>query len=200
MAGHHAGQRASDPHPPVSAVAAVDRMFHVLVRTIRAGQPSADGGTFTAAELHDRVLPYRHFRRELALETNREYELTLMQLLSGAGGYLDADERLRDTLGKELAAPSPDPARLRDVADAQVSINAAKMAAVPVARVSGATRAEATTCRYCGGVLPLGRALHFCPHCGQNLLVANCPACGAEVEADWKFCVACGKAAPDLRR
>lgn len=179
---------------------AVDRMFHVLVRALRAEQPSADGRSFSAAELHDRILPYRHFRRELALDTNRDYELTLMQLLSGARGYLDVDERLKDVLGRELAAPAPDPARLRDVADAQVSLNPSKKSSVPVVRPSGAMRAESADCRYCGGVLPLAKSLHYCPHCGQNLDVSTCPACGAELEADWRFCVACGKPAPEPAR
>lgn len=174
----------------------VDRMFQVLVRALRAEQPAADGKTFTAAELHDQVLPYRHFRRELAIETNRDYELALMQLLSGARGYLDVDERLKDVLGRELGVATPDPARLRDVADAQVSLNPAKRNAVPSVRWSGAIRVESTVCRYCGGDLPLALA-HFCPQCGQNLDVATCPACGADVEADWKYCVACGKPAPE---
>ncbi|MEK7402246.1 MAG: zinc ribbon domain-containing protein [Gemmatimonadota bacterium] len=176
---------------------AVDRMFHVLVSALRSQQPPADGKAFSAAELHDRILPYRHFRRELNLETNREYELTLMQLLSGARGYLDVDERLRDVLGKELATAAPDPARLRDVADAECQVSPNKKALVPVARLSGPLRAERSSCAYCGGTLPLGRASHYCPHCGQNLLVATCLACGAEVEADWRYCVACGKAAPE---
>lgn len=179
---------------------AVERMFHVLVRALRAEQPARDGGTFTAAELHDQILPYRHFRRELALDNNRDYELTLMTLLSGAQGYLDVDERLRDVLGRELASVTPDPARLRDVADAQVSLNPTKRATVPKARPSGAMRVESTTCRYCGGDLPMTRAMHYCPLCGQNLDVATCPACGAEVEADWKFCVACGKPAAEPAR
>lgn len=178
---------------------AVDRMFQVLVRTLRAEQPAADGRTFTAAELHDEILPYRHFRRDLAIETNRDYELTLMQLLSGARGYLDVDERLKDVLGRELGVVAPDPARLRDVADAQVSLNPNKTNSVPSVRPSGAIRAESTVCRYCGGDLPLALA-HFCPHCGQNLDVATCIACGADVEADWKFCVVCGKAAPEPAR
>jgi hypothetical protein len=176
----------------------VDRMFHVLVRALRAETPPADSKPFTAGELHDRILPYRHYRRELALETNRDYELTLMQLLSGARGYLDVDEMLKDVLAKELGLPAPDPSRLRDVADAQASVNPVKKGAVPSVRLSGPVRLE-TECKYCGGVLPLGHALTFCPMCGQNLRVATCEACGAEVEADWRFCVACGKAAPELR-
>jgi hypothetical protein len=176
---------------------AVERMFHTLVRTLRAQHPPADAKSFSAGELHDHVLPYRHFRRELNLETNREYELTLMHLLSGAHGYLDVDERLRDVLGKELATGAPDPARLRDVADAECRVSPNKKALVPLSRVSGPMRAERSNCAYCSGALPVGRVLHYCPHCGQNLMVATCPACGAEVEADWRYCVSCGKAAPE---
>lgn len=211
---------------------ALDRMFQVLVRTLRERNPALLTAPFTVGELHSQILPYRHFRRELGLETNQEYELVLMELLTGARGLLDVDERLRDELGKELRSGSPEPARVRQFADAHVSVNAAAQARVPEARPSGA-RPSATTaspagggaahavsprvstpgaqgsvstgalrggdvsrCRYCGRDLPeeTGRPVNYCPHCGQNLQVLNCPACGAEVEAGWKFCVSCGKA------
>jgi hypothetical protein len=191
----------------------IDRMFHVLVRTLRAKQPALLKSPFTVSELYQHILPYRHFRRELEIETNQEYELVLMQLLSGVRGYLDADERLRDGLAKELNSLSPEPARVRDYADAQVSVNASAQTRVPAAAspASGAPaigassaptqtmtpaseRTDASRCRYCGGDLPPGRTMNYCPHCGQNLQVINCAACGAEVEAGWKFCVACGKA------
>jgi Double zinc ribbon len=48
-------------------------------------------------------------------------------------------------------------------------------------------------CRYCAGALPEGRKIVFCPHCGHNLTVQHCPACGSELEIEWKFCVACGR-------
>jgi predicted RNA-binding Zn-ribbon protein involved in translation (DUF1610 family) len=50
-------------------------------------------------------------------------------------------------------------------------------------------------CRYCGQPLPEARVVHFCPSCGQNLLVRRCAACSSELEAGWKFCVTCGRAA-----
>src|SRR5918994_5158773 len=103
---------------------ALDRMFHVLVRTLRSKQPALLTAPFTVGELHQQILPYRHFRRDLQLETNQEYELVLMELLTGARGYLDVDERLRDELGKELKAASPDPSRVREFGEANVSINA----------------------------------------------------------------------------
>lgn len=178
------------------------------MRTLRATNPALLTAPFSVGEVHQQIMPYRHFRRELGLETNQEYEITLMHLLSGAGNYLDVDERLRDGLARELGSGSPEPSRVRDYADAQVSINPAALAALqgqrdpqPARRHSTAvlsadqsgTTPEHGGCRYCGGALPAGRAVRFCPHCGQNLEVHNCPACGAELEEGWKFCVACGK-------
>ena len=48
-------------------------------------------------------------------------------------------------------------------------------------------------CRYCAGQLPDGRPITFCPHCGQNLTVRHCDACGAELELGWQYCVTCGR-------
>jgi hypothetical protein len=193
----------------------LDRMFQVLVRTLRAKNPALLTAPFTVGELHSQILPYRHFRRELGLETNQEYELVLMELLTGARGYLDVDERLRDELGKELHAGTPEPSRVLEFADAHVSINAKQEAKVSEAQPAMAppssrgqttaindfsvtgpatTASPVSRCKYCGGNLPTDRAMTFCPYCGQNLQVLNCAACGAEVEAGWKFCVACGKA------
>ena len=53
--------------------------------------------------------------------------------------------------------------------------------------------APAHGCRYCGGELPDGREAHFCPHCGQNLSVKQCPACSTELEVEWQFCITCGR-------
>jgi hypothetical protein len=48
-------------------------------------------------------------------------------------------------------------------------------------------------CRYCGGELPDGRDAQFCPHCGQNLSIKQCPACSTELEVEWQFCITCGR-------
>ena len=63
----------------------------------------------------------------------------------------------------------------------------------PVAGRTLATVPGGGSCRFCGGTLPDGRRITFCPHCGQNLTVQNCPACGTELEVGWKFCVTCGR-------
>jgi predicted RNA-binding Zn-ribbon protein involved in translation (DUF1610 family) len=89
----------------------------------------------------------------------------------------------------QLASP-PAAARERPIA--------AKPRALPDATtpvdVPDSARASRPGCTYCGQVLPQGRDVRFCPHCGQDLAVRRCPACSAEVEPGWKFCVTCGRA------
>ncbi len=56
-------------------------------------------------------------------------------------------------------------------------------------------RLEADHCAYCGGPLPTGREVKFCPHCGQPALgEPKCPTCGSDVDVGWAYCVACGRA------
>jgi hypothetical protein len=45
--------------------------------------------------------------------------------------------------------------------------------------------------------MPAGLSAMFCPHCGQNLTVTQCPACSAEPEIGWKFCPTCGRKTDD---
>jgi hypothetical protein len=59
--------------------------------------------------------------------------------------------------------------------------------------VAAVAHAHGTGCRYCGGELPDGREAHFCPHCGQNLAIKQCPACSTELEVEWQFCITCGR-------
>ena len=65
------------------------------------------------------------------------------------------------------------------------------MTAAPA--VPKAPHPHTAVCRYCGGELPDGREAHFCPHCGQNLSVKQCPACSTELEVEWQFCITCGR-------
>ena len=53
-------------------------------------------------------------------------------------------------------------------------------------------------CPACDETLPPGRAITFCPHCGQNVTIMNCPACGSELDVGWKFCPTCGRPATAL--
>ncbi len=54
--------------------------------------------------------------------------------------------------------------------------------------------ADRIRCSCCGGALPEGRTVNFCPHCGEHLTPLACPRCRAEVEYGWRHCIACGAA------
>lgn len=54
-------------------------------------------------------------------------------------------------------------------------------------------RIATAPCSFCGGELPMGRAVIFCPHCGQNVGVVHCPACGTELDFGWRYCITCGR-------
>lgn len=191
---------------------ALDRMFHVLVTTLRAKHPQWLSAPFSVGDLYQHALPYRHFRRDLGLETNQEYEMVLMELLTGARGYLDVDERLRDELGRELASAAPEPSRVRQFADSQVSVNTKAAAgvgsgaAVPSAKAApAATVSEGTTVRRITPLRPAdgaktatggagGTGGHGCRYCGgalpQGRAVNYCPHCGQNMRVH--NCPACG--------
>jgi hypothetical protein len=225
----------------------LDRMYRHLVRTVRTRFPQYLSQPFDVAELHQNILPYRHHRRELGIETNEDYEIVLTELLSGARDYLVVDDSMRDALRAELASTNPDPSAFKKFASASITLSPSALRTLavgpgedvprssipsptitltaerpvhertpatrttPVAalnRGSPATPAPAPAitsravvaqagerCRSCNEVLPAGRAITFCPHCGQNVTTINCPACGSELEVGWKFCPSCGRPA-----
>ena len=230
----------------------IERMYRHLVRTIRANFAPFLTKPFEVGELYQTILPYRLHRRELGFETNQDYELAMLELLSGARGYLVVDDKMRDVLSAEQAAPNPDPGIVRDFASSHVALAPEPLrrleiegrssgvqpsvatGGAPTPRVSGGLASLSASqsprpsmptpaaglptegivarrtarpitiaptgehCPFCKGHLPAGRQISFCPHCGQDLTVVHCPACGSELERGWKFCVTCGRSALDL--
>src|SRR6266699_1706895 len=64
----------------------LDRLFQRLVHNIRNGHAEYLSVPFTVQELYDTLVPYRHYRRDLGIETNQDYEAALTRLLSGEKG------------------------------------------------------------------------------------------------------------------
>ena len=98
------------------------------------------------------------------------------------------------------SAPSAAPRVLRPftVAGAPQPAPAATAPSTAQETMSASSRPNKTIagggpCRYCGGELPEGRRITFCPHCGQNLTIIHCPACSTELEVGWRFCTTCGR-------
>jgi double zinc ribbon protein len=215
----------------------LDRLFERLVqalsRDVRLAVP------FPAADVYERLVPYRSNRSHLRVATHQDYEMTVLRLLAGERGYvrLEPDD-VRDAMQREITAINPDPAMFRTFPDARLMINRlaaerflrgeaayAPPAEAPVdeepdseeepaasslpAAAAGAAdpgdgamfelaedeEAPGRQCAYCGGMLPRGRKINFCPHCGQppSGEELKCPACGAEVDVGWAYCVSCGR-------
>jgi hypothetical protein len=232
----------------------LDRMFRSLLQVMSSTYPQYLSHPFEVAEIYQNLIPYRHNRRELRIDTNEDYQAALCRLLSGERGYLVADDALAEAMRSELASPNPNTAIFRDFAASRVALGpnaqkrwqelggdaselraagekrgtpvppppppvswndggershpstqAATRAATqapraatatrpaPTASTASATNGSGESCRYCSAVLPEGRSAKFCPHCGQNLTIQRCPACGTELEIDWKYCITCGR-------
>ncbi|HUQ49017.1 MAG TPA: zinc ribbon domain-containing protein [Gemmatimonadaceae bacterium] len=243
----------------------LDRVFHRLVSNIRHRHSEYLTLPFTVQELYETLIPYRHHRRELGIETNQDYEIAVTRLLSGERDYLLADQSMRDKLKAELESAHMDPGAFREFSESKVSLAPealrriraltasadptlaaaaapAEMPAAPSTPVAAPPSAAAAAapspppvnatfpiaaptqpatapvvpaetaataapaalsslmnvavpegCPFCGGTLPEGRNVVYCPHCGNNLSVSRCPACGSELEKGWKFCATCGR-------
>ena len=325
----------------------LDRIFRRLIQNLRGSYPQYLSSPFSTEELYQVIVPYRHNRQELGIDTNQDYEMALMRLLSGERGYLIVDRDMRESLTRELESSNPDTSLFRAFNDRSVTVSPDAIALLdPAARasddariapskptrgqVSPPSRAAANSrssaanppapartrgggmgtppspplsaaspvagmplppaphpparqaappsvpyaeppepvpppsaprpaaapsrpapvaapmmsnsaasrpaggghasagaspgftgfrggptnssnsdmastrrsitaavlggrCRYCSGALPDARQLTFCPHCGQDLTVQQCPACSTELELGWKFCTTCGR-------
>jgi len=96
--------------------------------------------------------------------------------------------------GEMPRASMPTPAQQRPSGHTPVARpSGARETGMTVTGERGVVVAQNEDCRFCGGRLPTGRHLVFCPHCGQNLTVKHCEACGTELELGWKFCISCGR-------
>lgn len=262
----------------------LDRLFRRVVHNVRAAYPELLTQQFEVSQLYQQVVPYRLNRREIGVDSVEDYELALMQLLSGARGYLTGDADMQGALQDELESLNPDLSAYRGFATSRVGLAAdavrhidqqpvspatvavgasasvassSAVAARATERIStsrpatpepapaasrssggasggggggggGSSSSTSTShyqpaeamspsrsagsptstptrsvessgepaqsaCRYCGGSLPAGKSIVFCPYCGHDLTVQHCPACNTELEIDWRFCITCGR-------
>lgn len=101
----------------------LDRLFRRLVQNIRNGYPEYLTRPFEVSELFQNLIPYRHNRRELEIETNGDYEVALCRLLSGERGYASGDETMSEAIRRELGSPNPNTAIFREFAASSVSLS-----------------------------------------------------------------------------
>src|SRR5258705_9409849 len=100
----------------------LDRLFQRLVHNIRNGHAEYLSVPFTVQELYDTLVPYRHYRRDLGIETNQDYEAAVTRLLSGEKGYIRADHAMQERLKKEVEASHNDLGAFRDYGDTPIPL------------------------------------------------------------------------------
>ena len=191
----------------------LDRLFQRLVHNIRNGHVEYLSVPFTVQELYDTLIPYRHYRRDLGIDTNQDYEAAVSRLLSGEKGYVRADPAMQDKLKKELASPHADTGLFRDYADARISLvpeavqrlgvsipaqNAGGYSVgptrTPAGNGSGEKAGSESSTSFAIPALATMDLADGCRFCGGTLptdrAVTYCPHCGQNLAA--KHCAGCG--------
>jgi hypothetical protein len=196
----------------------VETLFGRLALALHDANPSLVVQPLEIAELSARWIPYAKVRGELGIPTNEDYELLLMRLVSGEGGFVFADESLQDDLRRELDSTNPDLTALRTYGSARISLareavrraldlDPAALPQPPVAVAKAAARPRAPEVSPVGdptapSPLPRTTPHSLCQFCGKNLpsgrAAAYCPHCGLNVTT--QLCPGCSsEVAPGWR-
>src|SRR5262245_63767683 len=100
----------------------LDRLFECLVETL--ARDARIAVPFPAAELYERLVPYRSNRSRLGVATHQDYEMTVLRLLAGERGFVELEPTdVRDGMQREVTAANPDPAFFRNFPDAPIMVN-----------------------------------------------------------------------------
>src|SRR5215210_2216092 len=184
----------------------LERLYHQLVKNLASTDPARLHQPLPLSDIRATILPYRANRRVLQLESSEDYELVLMRLCAGEGGFARIEpEETRVEFATEAGSQNPDLSLVFRHESAALILQPE-----PLARALGPSADLAFAppdlsplakplpknpcCTLCGGKLPARKKVKFCPHCGGSQLPTHCPACNSELEAGWRHCVSCGVA------
>jgi hypothetical protein len=205
----------------------LSRFFRQMVRNLAATDPARIRRPLSLGEIRATILPYRANRRALRLETSEDYELVLIRLCAGEGGFARTEpDDVHAEFAAEALSSNPDLTIVHRHENAVVILNQEQLARAldpaqelafapsdqrfappapgkpapvpdPPAPRSAVSKPQSgplppAMCRACGGKVPSGRNVKFCPHCGESQALTHCPVCQTELEPAWRHCVACG--------
>jgi len=202
------------------------RFFHHLVHNLAATDRAQLRRPLPLLEVRKTIIPYRANRRALQLESSEDYELVLMRLCAGEGGFAHTEPaEIHAKFVAETKSSNPDLSIVLRHEEAALVLNEAQLARaltppsdlafappdqrpamvaptpLKVAPVERAARIKKKSpvpanCRACGGKLPAIPNLKFCPDCGESQSPTSCALCDTKLEPTWKHCVACGSPGP----
>jgi double zinc ribbon protein len=94
----------------------LERLFRQLVRNLAGTDPARLHQPLALADIYQSIVPYRSNRRSLQLESSEDYELVLLRLAAGEGGFVRTEpEEARKKLAQEVASTNPDLTLLRRI-------------------------------------------------------------------------------------
>lgn len=190
----------------------LDRLFERLVRVLADDAPGRLAVPFPAAEVYERLVPYRSNRSILKVATHQDYEMAVLRLLAGERGYAALEPtEVRETLQRESEEANPDTALFRQFPDAILSLNrlAAErflrgdrayapptpppLAPPPESADAAERAAEEEEEEEGGGKAPLAGAAFELAE--QTESPRQCPYCGETLPGSRKvnFCPQCGQ-------
>ncbi len=102
----------------------LDRLFERLVSVLADDAPGRLAVPFAAAEVYERLVPYRSNRSILRVATHQDYEMAVLRLLAGERGYASLEPaEVREALEREAGEKNPDTGLFRQFPDAVLSLN-----------------------------------------------------------------------------
>ena len=108
----------------------LERFFRRLVANLAASDPARLHQPLPLDEIQESIIPYRSNRRALGLESSEDYELVLLRLCAGEGGFVRTEpEEARAGFAEELRSANPDLGVLNRFENVLVSLRS-----VPLAR------------------------------------------------------------------
>jgi double zinc ribbon protein len=102
----------------------LDRLFERLVSVLADDAPGRLAVPFPAAEVYERLVPYRSNRSILKVATHQDYEMAVLRLLAGERGYTSLEPaEVQDALRRETGESNPDTTLFRQFPEAILSLN-----------------------------------------------------------------------------
>lgn len=180
----------------------LSRFFRQIVRNLAAADPARLRRPLPLGEILQTILPYRANRRALQLETSEDYELVLIRLCGGEGGFARTEpDEVHAEFAAEALNSNPDLTIVHRHEDAVVILNQEQLAraleptkdlafAPPDQRFAPPAPDKPASVP----APPAPKKASRKPRAGPPS-PATCRACSGELPPGWsvKFCPHCGE-------
>jgi hypothetical protein len=107
----------------------LERFFRRLVDNLIAIDPARLHRPVEIADIARAIVPYRANRRALGLESNEDYDMVLLRLCAGEGGFVRTEPgELQEAFAAQAASVNPDLSILRDLGTTQLYLATEQLA------------------------------------------------------------------------